>query len=138
MAAEPLRRYRSDNRGDSWERLDGNGLPSGFGFPLALDPSDPDVAFVIPEESAENRVTSHGRLGVYRTADGGSTWQLWSNGLPDRAWAAVLREGFASDAEGVYFGTQSGSVWAARRAEGEWFEAARDLPPILSVEAAAG
>jgi len=130
--------YRSDNRGDSWERLDGNGLPSGFGFPLALDLSDPDVAFVIPEESAENRVTSHGRLGVYRTADGGSTWQLWSNGLPDRAWAAVLREGLASDAEGVYFGTQSGSVWAARRAEGEWFEAARDLPPILSVEAAAG
>jgi hypothetical protein len=26
--------YRSDDRGDSWVRLDGNGLPSGFGFPV--------------------------------------------------------------------------------------------------------
>ncbi len=29
--------YRSDDFGSSWERLDGNGLPSGFGFALALD-----------------------------------------------------------------------------------------------------
>jgi photosystem II stability/assembly factor-like uncharacterized protein len=128
--------YRSENRGDTWERLDDNGLPSGFGFPLALDPHDPDVAFVIPEESAENRVTSEGRLGVYRTGDGGGSWELWSDGLPDRAWAAVLREGFASNAEGVYFGTQSGTIWAATP-DGRWGEAARDLPPVLSVEATA-
>jgi photosystem II stability/assembly factor-like uncharacterized protein len=127
--------YRSDDRGESWERLDGNGLPSGFGFPLALDPDDPDVVYVIPEESAENRVTTEGRLGVYRTDDGGASWELWSDGLPDRAWAAVLREGFASDDAGVYFGTQSGTVWAATR-DGGWHEVARDLPPILSVEAA--
>ena len=49
--------YRSDDRGETWERLEGNGLPSGFGFPLALDPRDPDVAYVIPEVGAENRVT---------------------------------------------------------------------------------
>jgi photosystem II stability/assembly factor-like uncharacterized protein len=128
--------YRSDDRGDSWERLDGNGLPSGFGFPLALDPDDPDVAYVIPEESAENRVTTDGRLGVYRTGDGGASWELWSDGLPEQAWAAVMREGFASDDTGLYFGTQSGSVWAASRSGGEWVEAASNLPPVLSVEAA--
>jgi photosystem II stability/assembly factor-like uncharacterized protein len=126
--------YRSDDRGDSWERLEGNGLPSGFGFPLALDADDPDVAYVIPEESAENRVTAEGRLGVYRTGDGGASWELWSDGLPDQAWVAVLREGFAADANSLYFGTQSGSVWAAPRSGG-WTEAVRDLPPILSVEA---
>ena len=48
--------YRSDDRGTSWERLDGNGLPSDFGFALMLDPRDPDAAFTIPEESAMNRV----------------------------------------------------------------------------------
>jgi hypothetical protein len=47
-----------------------------------------------------------------------------------------LREGFAFDENGVYFGTQSGSVWAAPQRGVKWFEAARDLPPILSVEAA--
>jgi hypothetical protein len=125
--------YRSDDRGESWERLDGNGLPSDFGFALALDASDPDVAYVVPEEGAENRVTSNGRLGVYRTEDAGASWELASDGLPDRAWVAVLREGLAYDDRGVYLGTQSGSVFA--RSDGEWVEAARQLPPVLSVEA---
>jgi photosystem II stability/assembly factor-like uncharacterized protein len=128
--------YRSDDRGDTWERLDGNGLPTSFGFPLALDPEDPDVAYVIPEQSQEHHYTADGRLGVYRTADGGASWELASEGLPERAWVAVLREGLAYDDSGIYFGTQSGSVWTAPRGGGPWTEAARDLPPILSVEAA--
>ena len=49
----------------------------------------------------------------------------------------MLREGFAYDDEGgLYFGTQNGSVWVSGRGGGQWTEAARDLPPILSVEAA--
>jgi photosystem II stability/assembly factor-like uncharacterized protein len=128
--------YRSDNRGDSWERLDGNGLPTSFGFALALDPEDADVAYVIPEQSQEHHYTADGRLGVYRTADAGASWELASNGLPERAWVAVLREGLAYDEEALYFGTQNGSVWTAPRGGGQWTEAVRDLPPILSVEAA--
>jgi photosystem II stability/assembly factor-like uncharacterized protein len=127
--------YRSDDRGESWERLEGNGLPSGFGFPIALDPGDPDVAYVIPEVGAENRVTCDGRLGVYRTGDGGKNWELHSNGLPEPAWAAVMREAMAFDDGGVYFGTQSGSVFAL--ANGTWAQAAEQLPPVLSVEVAA-
>lgn len=128
--------YRSDDHGRSWERLEGNGLPSGFGFPIALDPSDPDTAFVIPEEGAENRVTSDGRLGVYRTRDAGASWELASDGLPAPAWCAVLRESSSFDDEGVYFGTQSGSAFASTDGGDSWTEAAAQLPPILSVEAA--
>jgi hypothetical protein len=131
--------YRSDDRGETWERLEGNGLPSGFGFPLALDPRDPDVAYVIPEVGAENRVTPDARLGVYRTDDGGTSWALASNGLPEPAWSAVMREGLTFDRlepSGVYFGTQSGSVFASTDAGESWTEIARQLPPVLSVEAA--
>ncbi len=132
--------YRSDDRGESWERLDGNGLPSSFGFPIALDPRDPDVAYVVPEEGAENRVTSNGRLGVYRTTDGGASWEECRDGLPAPAWVAVLREASAwdeLDQPGVYVGTQSGSVFVSSDDGKTWVEAASHLPPVLSVEVSA-
>ena len=46
----------------------------------------------------------------------------------------MLREAMSQDAEAVYAGTQSGHVYALRH--DEVVEAARHLPPILSVEAA--
>jgi photosystem II stability/assembly factor-like uncharacterized protein len=125
--------YRSDDRGDSWERLDGNGLPSDFGFPIMLDPADPDTAYVIPEQAFEYHYAPDGRFAVYRTRDGGQTWEALADGLPDPAWAAVLREGSAYDDQSVYFGTQSGSFFALTRGD-QWVEAVRQLPPILSVE----
>jgi photosystem II stability/assembly factor-like uncharacterized protein len=129
--------YRSDDGGDSWERLDGNGLPSSFGFPIALNPRDPETAYVIPMVGGDNRVVCDGRLGVYKTSDGGDTWSLASNGLPERAWTGVLREGLASDELdpfGIYFGTQSGSIYASTDEGESWRALARELPPILSVE----
>jgi len=131
--------YRSDDRGESWERLDGNGLPSGFGFPIALHPREPDTAFVVPEEGAENRVTCNGRLGIYRTRDGGASWAERPQGLPTPAWSAVMRESMASDGldpVGIYLGTQSGSVFVSPDEGESWVEAARQLPPILSVDVA--
>jgi photosystem II stability/assembly factor-like uncharacterized protein len=140
--------YRSDDRGESWERLEDNGLPSSFGFPLAIHHEKPDVAFVIPEDSARGsagevgggtRVTTDGRLGVYRTEDAGRSWELASNGLPERAWVEVLREGMASDRRdpvGIYFGTKGGSIFVSPNEGDEWIEAARYLPAVLSVEVA--
>jgi photosystem II stability/assembly factor-like uncharacterized protein len=127
--------YRSDDRGDSWERLDGNGLPSAFGFTMMIDPADPDVALVIPERGYEYHYTVDG-LGVYRTSDAGQTWERMGSGLPGQAWAAVLREASAFDAESAYFGTQSGSFFALTESD-KWVEAVRHLPPILSVEVTA-
>ena len=140
--------YRTDDRGESWERLEDNGLPSSFGFPIAIHHRDPDMAFVIPEDSARgsagevgggDRVTSDGRLGVYRTQDGGSSWELAMNGLPEQAWVEVLREGMSSDRldpVGIYFGTKSGSVFVSPNEGDEWIEAAQHLPAVLSVEVA--
>ncbi len=127
--------YRSDDRGDTWERLDGNGLPGPFGFTIMLDPADPDVAVVIPEKAYEYHYTVNG-LGVYRTQDSGRTWERMVDGLPKQAWAAVLREASAFDSESLYFGTQSGSFFALSGGD-RWVEGVRHLPPILSVEVTA-
>ena len=140
--------YRTDDKGENWERLEDNGLPSSFGFPIAINHRKPDMAFVIPEDSVRgsegevgggDRVTTGGRLGVYRTEDGGQSWELASNGLPDPAWVEVLREGMASDRRdpvGIYFGTKSGSIFVSLNEGDEWIEAARHLPAVLSVEVA--
>ena len=64
---------------------------------------------------------------------------MLTNGLPQQAWVGVLREASAWDGlkpNGLYFGTQSGSVLASPDGGETWHEAARWLPPVLSVETA--
>lgn len=131
--------YRSDDAGDSWIEIT-EGLPSDFGYALAIDPQDPDVAFVIPEESSHMRATVGGKLRVYRTRDGGSSWSTLRRGLPqEHAWVSILREAMDSDALdpcGVYFGTSTGHLFASQD-RGESFRMiAGFLPPILSVTTA--
>ena len=48
--------YRSDDAGETWTDI-APGLPSDFGFPLAIDPADPDSAYVIPLIADIDRVT---------------------------------------------------------------------------------
>ena len=64
--------YRSDDAGASWTDI-GDGLPSDFGFPMAVDPADPDSAYVIPLTADVDRVTPGGRVRVYETRDAGAT-----------------------------------------------------------------
>ena len=128
--------YRSDDRGDTWERLDGNGLPSSFGFTIMLDPTRPRRGRRGPGEGL--RVSLHrrraGRLSHARRR--GRRGSRMIDGLPERAWAAVLREASAFDSESLYFGTQSGSFFALTNGD-RWVEGVRHLPPILSVEVTA-
>jgi photosystem II stability/assembly factor-like uncharacterized protein len=130
--------YRSDDRGESW--LDSTGaLPSGYGYALALDAADPDVAYVIPEESSHMRTTVGGRLRVYRTRDAGASWQALERGLPqEHAYVSVLREAMGTDVlepAGVYFGTSGGHVFGSADAGASWQLIAGYLPRVLSVSA---
>lgn len=130
--------YRSDDHGDTWTEITA-GLPSDFGYALAVDPSDPDTLFVIPEESSQMRAAVDGRLRVYRSRDGGRAWQPLTRGLPqEHAYVTVLREAMTTDTRlpcGVYFGTSGGHLFASRDAGVSWQVIAGFLPRILSVRA---
>jgi hypothetical protein len=130
--------YRSDDGGDTWTSI-ADGLPSDFGFPILASPRAPGTAWVIPLKADAQRVPPDGRLRVYRTADGGSSWTESSAGLPDDSWTSVLRDAACVDTgepTGVYLGTRDGCVYASAD-EGESFQlVAAHLPDVLSLRAA--
>jgi photosystem II stability/assembly factor-like uncharacterized protein len=131
--------FRSDDGGRSWTAI-GAGLPSDFGFPMAVDPADPDSAFVIPLNADMDRVTAGARACVYVTRDAGTSWSALGDGLPQQdAYLTILRHAFARAGEGpaleLYFGTTAGQVFASADAGASWSTAAACLPPVHSVVA---
>jgi photosystem II stability/assembly factor-like uncharacterized protein len=133
--------YRSDDAGATWTGI-ADGLPSDFGFPLAVDPADPDSAYVIPLAADVDRVTPEGRVRVYETRDAGASWTPRGDGLPSEdAYLTVLRGAMDQAGEGasleLYFGATSGEVFGSADAGASWFEVTTHLPPVFSVSAAA-
>jgi hypothetical protein len=131
--------YRSDDAGERWTEI-GAGLPSDFGFPLAIDPADPDSAYVIPLTADTDRVTPDSRVRVYETRDAGASWAPRGDGLPqEHAYLTILREAFdwagQGDALELYFGATSGDVFGSGDAGASWSTVATRLPPVLSVAA---
>ena len=132
--------YRSEDFGSRWEEVGADSLPSTFGFPVVVDPNQPGTAFVVPLTSDAFRCAPDGRLRVYRTADGGDSWQALANGLPqENAWLTVLRDSFTADdlnPAGLYLGTRTGDVFASPDSGESWRELTRHLPPVLCLKAA--
>ena len=130
--------YRSDDRGENWTDI-ANGVPSDFGFPIAIHPENPDCAWIVPLESDQFRCTPEGKLRVYRTRDAGASWQALTSGLPqDGAYETVLRDAMAVDTlqtPGVYFGTRSGKVFGSADEGDTWSTVADGLPPVIAVKA---
>ncbi len=131
--------YRSQDGGEHWEEIS-RGLPSDFGFPIAVHPRDPQTIYVIPLDAERGRVMPEGKAAVWRSRNGGATWQRQATGLPqERAFLSVLREAMAMDTcepAGVYFGTSTGQLFASRDEGATWELQADYLPPIWSVETA--
>ena len=130
--------YRSEDGGRSWASIE-DGLPSSFGFPATTHPRDPDTLFLLPlNGDSAGRYPPDASTAVWRTRDAGRSWQDLRQGLPQRdAYFAVLRQAMATDAlepAGVYFGTNTGSLFASGDEGESWTCVAQHLPTILSVE----
>lgn len=130
--------YRSENGGELWQEITGN-LPSDFGFPMIVHPRDRQTVYVVPLDG-EGRVMPKGKGQIYRSRDGGVNWTPLTEGLPPQhAYFNVLREGMAMDSldpAGIYFGTNTGQLFASATEGDSWRMIADFLPRIFSVETA--
>lgn len=131
--------YRSRDGGDSWQDV-ARGVPSDFGFSMAVHPHDPDTAYIVPIEADYYRCTPEGKLRVYRTRNAGGRWEPLTRGLPQKhALETILRDGLATDTldpAGVYFGTRSGKVYGSANEGNAWRVVMEGLPPVVCVKAA--
>lgn len=129
--------WRSPDGGRSWDDITA-GLPSPFGFPVVVHPRDGNTLWTMPLSDDDGRFPIDAAAAVWRTRDGGASWQDLRTGLPQRdCYFTVLRQAMAGDRRdpaGLYFGTNSGSVFASADEGESWQEIARHLPTILAVE----
>lgn len=108
-----------------------------FGFRIAIHPRDGQTIYVVPQESDEFRYTPGGKFRVFRSRDGGESWDAPTDGLPqENAFLNVFREGLAADAcepAGVYVRTGTGQLYYSRDQGDRWDTLSDTLPPIYSV-----
>ena len=131
--------WRSTDGGRSWDDI-AAGLPSTFGFPICVHPREPDTIWTVPlNGDSIGRYPPEAAAAVWRSTDGGRNWRDKRTGLPQKnCFFTVLRQAMARnerDPVGIYFGTNSGSVFAGINEGVNREEIARRLPTILSVEA---
>src|SRR5262245_42046762 len=129
---------RSDDHGRTCRSI-ARGLPSDFGFPIAVHPHDPDVVYVLPLEPA-TRSCPGAAPAVWRSENGGGSWSKLARGLPRKqSYFTVQRDALTVDdlkIPGLYFGTTTGQLWMGRDG-GESFDCLFDsLPPIHNVKVA--
>ena len=131
--------YRSDNGAENWTDI-ANGVPSDFGFAMVMHPRNPDCVYIVPVESDEFRCACDGRLRVYRTRNGGASWEPLMRGLPQkRAYETVLRDAMTADSfdpAGIYFGTRSGQLFGSRDEGRTWQKILEGLPSVVCVRSA--
>jgi photosystem II stability/assembly factor-like uncharacterized protein len=127
--------YVSPDGGTHWEQWtrredEIGGYPDGFVF----RPSDPKLILMTAAHDAPGtwRTTHFAGARISRSKDGGRTWEILRNGLPDRLQASIeafcLEEAGASCA--VYAATTSGEIYCSEDLGENWRIIVTGLPPV--------
>ena len=127
--------FRTTDGAASWHEITAAAL-SAFGFAVAVHPRDPDTAWFAPGTSDQHRIPVDGKVVVSRTRDGGRTFDVLRDGLPQRhAYDLTLRHALDVDDTGdvLAFGSTTGSLWVSEDAGDHWSCVSTHLPPVYCV-----
>ncbi len=135
--------YKSTDFGETWSDLI-PGETLRHGFPIALVEGANDTnggsVFIIPAEAPckEHNSCVKGQLAVYRSTDGGNSWNEQTRGLPKKVHTCVLRDAMALDSldnPGIYFGTTTGEVFFSTDLGDRWSKAFAGAGRIQGISA---
>ncbi|GDY03580.1 hypothetical protein LBMAG49_29090 [Planctomycetota bacterium] len=96
--------YRSKNGGDSWQCVKHLGADTGF-VDVAIDPNNPEVIYAASYERRRRAFNfTDGGVGsrIYKSIDGGDSWEQVSGGLPTGVLGRIGIELFPADSKTLY------------------------------------
>lgn len=128
--------FVSSDAGRTFREVSANARPAAFGFPVVVHPADPDTAWFVPGIKDEKRCPVDGRLVVSRTRDGGETFEVLGDGLPQQhAYDVVYRHALGIDESGTQlaFGSTTGNLWLSENGGERWTGLSHTLPPVYAV-----
>ena len=103
---------------------------------MAVHPGDPDTAWFVPGVKDECRIPVDSAFVVARTRNGGESFEVLREGLPQsHACDLVYRHGLAVDESGtcLAMGSTTGHPWISEDAGQSRSWVAKNLPPIAAV-----
>lgn len=126
--------FRTVNGGNSWDDISGkDGFPF-YGFALAIDEEDSNLAWVVPAQSDEKRIPVNLQLTVCKTTDGGKSWRSVQEGLPTAfVFDLVLRHGLVRKNGLLAFGTTNGNLYVSHNDGDTWQAIAQNLASVNSL-----
>jgi hypothetical protein len=127
--------FRTTDGGVRWNEVTAV-RPAKFGFAVAVHPRDPDTAWLVPGVKDECRVPVGAQLVVSRTRDGGRSFEVLRDGLPqEHAYDLVYRHGLDVDGSGdrLAMGSTTGHLWISEDGGDHFRLVAANLPPIYQV-----
>ncbi len=127
--------FRTADGGQNWQDISQkNGGPVFFGFAIAVDAENSDVAWVVPGISDEKRMAVNHGLCVCRTDDGGQTWQDFRAGLPqENSYDVTFRHALDVRGDTLAFGTTTGNVYLSKDRGESWRCLGNNFAPVYSV-----
>jgi photosystem II stability/assembly factor-like uncharacterized protein len=127
--------YLTADGGATWERLTTRESEIG-GYPdqLLFHPRQPDLMFVSAAQHSPGswRISHNAGSRISRSRDGGRTWEILRNGLPDRLQSSVEAMCLEDWGESlsIFAATTAGEVFASDDAGDHWALIISGLAPI--------